>query len=141
MNIQELETVCRLNLPIKFFVLNNAGYGSIRSTQQGYFEGRFVASDASSGLTLPDICKLASAFGLQTAYLSDHCDIRKKVKHILATPGPVVCEVMIDPNQMTAPKVSSRQRPDGKMESMPMEDMMPLLSRREFHDRMHAFQT
>jgi len=140
MNIQELETVHRLNLPIKFFVLNNAGYGSIRSTQQGYFEGRYVASDASSGLTLPDICNVASAFGLHTEKLFDHCDIREKVKHILDISGPVVCEVMINPNQATAPKVSSRQRSDGKMESMPMEDMTPLLPRSEFNSRMNIFQ-
>ena len=37
LNIQELETISRLNLPIKFFVLNNQGYGSIRSTQRAYF--------------------------------------------------------------------------------------------------------
>ena len=32
-NIQELETVARLNLPIKFFVFNNDGYASIRASQ------------------------------------------------------------------------------------------------------------
>jgi len=140
MNIQELETVHRLNLPIKFFVLNNAGYGSIRSTQLSFFDGRYVASDASSGLTLPDICKLAKAFGLQTARLTDHSDIKIKVQQILDSPGPLVCEVMVNPNQVTAPKVMSHRCSDGKMESMPMEDMTPLLSRREFHDRMNTFQ-
>ena len=39
MNIQELETVKRLNLPIKFFVLNNGGYVSIQTTQKNYFDG------------------------------------------------------------------------------------------------------
>ena len=37
MNSQELETVRRLNLPIKFFVLNNDGYGSIRATSAPIF--------------------------------------------------------------------------------------------------------
>src|SRR5208337_4867887 len=59
MNIQELEVVRRLNLPIKFFVLNNNGYGSIRQTQNAYFKGRLVASDPSSGLTLPDFVRVA----------------------------------------------------------------------------------
>jgi len=33
MNIQELEVVRRLNLPLKFFILDNGGYGSIRQSQ------------------------------------------------------------------------------------------------------------
>ncbi len=36
-NIQELETASRLNLPVKFFILNNDGYASIRASQTGYF--------------------------------------------------------------------------------------------------------
>ncbi len=67
MNLQELETVRRLNLPIKFFVLNNGGYASIRATQEHYFAGRLVASSPASGLTLPDTQKLAQAYGIPTA--------------------------------------------------------------------------
>ena len=66
MNIQELETVKRLNLPIKFFVLNNRGYASIRNTQTNYFSARFVGSDEKSGLSLPDAEKVAKAFGLHS---------------------------------------------------------------------------
>jgi len=36
-NIQELETIRRLQLPIKFFVMNNDGYSSIRASQKAYF--------------------------------------------------------------------------------------------------------
>jgi len=136
MNVQELETVHRLQLPIKFFVLNNSGYASIRTTQQGYFDGRYVASDSSSGLTLPDIDRVAQAFGLASTRLDTHHNIKEEVRKILDMSGPVVCEVMIDPNQVTAPKVSSRQRADGQMESMPMEDMAPFLPRVEFNRRM-----
>ncbi len=39
-NIQELETVARLGLPIKYFVLNNDGYSSIRASQSNYFGRR-----------------------------------------------------------------------------------------------------
>ena len=37
-NVQELETAARLKLPVKFFVLNNDGYASIRASQTGYFD-------------------------------------------------------------------------------------------------------
>ena len=57
MNIQELETVRRLGLPIKFFIIDNNGYASIRSSQRGYFN-RLTGADATSGMTL-----VASASG------------------------------------------------------------------------------
>jgi acetolactate synthase I/II/III large subunit len=54
LNTQELETISRLDLNIKFFVLNNNGYASIRNMQNNYFCGRLIGSTPESGLTLPD---------------------------------------------------------------------------------------
>ena len=53
MNIQELETVARLNLQIKIFVLDNGGYTSIANTQNAFFGGDHIGVDAKSGLTFP----------------------------------------------------------------------------------------
>jgi acetolactate synthase-1/2/3 large subunit len=136
MNIQELETVKRLNLPIKFFVLNNGGYVSIQTTQKNYFDSYYVGSSAASGLTLPDITSVAKSFGLATARLKSHYHIREKIREILQMKGPVVCEVMVSPDQITAPRVSSKQRQDGSMVSMPMEDLWPFLDRKEFEANM-----
>ncbi len=136
LNIQEFETLRRLNLPLKLFVLNNNGYASIRSTQKAYFDGRYVASGPDSGLTLPDVTKVAAAYGLPTAEIRDHSDIRGQVRRILDREGPVVCDVHITPSQTTAPRVSSRQRADGMMESAPMEDLWPFLDRDDFRRQM-----
>ncbi|HOO36934.1 MAG TPA: thiamine pyrophosphate-binding protein [Deltaproteobacteria bacterium] len=139
MNIQELETVKRLNLPIKFFVLNNGGYVSIQTTQKNYFAGHYVGSSAASGLTLPDIQSVARSFGLATTCLKNHDDIREKIRDILQTPVPVVCEVMVSSDQVTAPRVASRQRKDGGMETIPMEDLWPFLDRQELKSNMVTF--
>ncbi len=136
MNIQELEVVRRENLPIKFFVLNNQGYVSIQMTQKNYFNSRFVASTRQSGLTLPDYKKLAKAFGIPVFQLKNHKDIRAKVRKILNTRGPVVCEVMVSPDQTTAPRISSKQQADGSMVTLPMEDLWPFLDREELERNM-----
>ncbi|HUB33112.1 MAG TPA: thiamine pyrophosphate-binding protein [Bryobacteraceae bacterium] len=136
MNSQELETVRRLNLPIKIFVLNNNGYGSIRATQRTYFQSRFVASHPSGGLTLPDTLRIAAAYGIAGRRIADHAGLREAVREVLDSPGPMVCEVMISPEQFTAPRVSSAQRADGSMVSKPMEDMWPFLERDEFAANM-----
>ncbi|MGP8247455.1 MAG: thiamine pyrophosphate-binding protein [Bryobacteraceae bacterium] len=132
LNVQELETVRRLNLPIKFFVLSNGGYASIMATQRNYFQGRFVGSEPSSGLTLPDIEKVAAAFGLPTAHIHNHTDLRRGVRAVLSRDGPIVCAVDTSAEQPTTPRVTSSIRPDGAIVSKPMEDMWPFLSREEF---------
>lgn len=136
MNVQELEVVRRLDLPIKFFVLNNGGYVSIQNTQKNYFNGNYVASSASSGLTLPDITSVAKAFGIPTARLKNHTGIREKIRDILQKEGPMVCEVIVSPDQATSPRVSSKQCADGSMVSLPMEDLWPFLDRKEFKANM-----
>ncbi len=136
MNIQELETVKRLNLPIKFFVLNNEGYASIRATQRNYFAGHLVASSPESGLTLPDTGKLANAYGINSFQIKNHTHIRQQVREILESTGPVVCEVIVTPKQVTAPRLASEIRPDGRMISKPLEDLWPFLDREEFASNM-----
>ena len=131
MNIQELEVVRRLQLPIKFFVINNLGYASIRASQSAYF-GRLTGADATSGLTLPDVTKLAAAYGIATARIASLDEARRVIPQVLAAGGPVVCEVMTLPDEVRSPRVAAMQRPDGSMVSKPLEDMWPYLDRREF---------
>jgi len=136
MNIQELETVRRLQLPIKFFVLNNGGYGSIRATQKSHFQGHLVGCTPASGLTLPDISALAKSFGIPTARLESHATLRDQVRQVLETPGPVVCEVIVSPDQPTAPRVVTQQKEDGSIVSSPIEDLWPFLDRKEWETNM-----
>jgi len=136
MNIQELETVARLDLPIKYFVLNNQGYASIRTMQRNHFQGNLVGCDAGSGLSLPDTVKVAAAYGIRTARIDDHAGLRDGIREVLDAPGPVVCEVMTDPNLTTTPRASSAVRADGSMVSKPLEDLWPFLDREEFRSNM-----
>ena len=136
MNSQELEVIRRLNLPVKIFVLNNSGYGSIRISQRNYFGGLFTASSPESGASLPDIGLVAKAYGIPSRRISNHDRIDEQVSEILDADGPVICEVVVDPDQVTAPKLSSMQRPDGTMVSKPLEDLWPFLDREEFRANM-----
>jgi acetolactate synthase I/II/III large subunit len=136
MNIQELEIIRRLNLPIKFFVLDNNGYGSIRQSQNAYFQGRYVASEPSSGLTLPDLTKVVASYGIEVCEIQSHAGLEAMVDNVLGHTRPVVCIVRITPAQITVPRVTSGQRADGSMYSRPMEDMAPLLDRAEFLENM-----
>ena len=138
-NIQELETVRSNNLNLRIFVLNNAGYESIRTTQTNWFEGRFVGSDFASGIGNPDFAKLADAYGLGYARLANPAALAETVREVLSHDGSMICEVMVSPDQPRTPRASSYKREDGTMESRPIEDLFPFLPREEIHANMHMF--
>jgi acetolactate synthase-1/2/3 large subunit len=136
MNIQELATVAHHKLPVKFFVLNNNGYEAIRGTQKGFFGGPNIGCDAATGLTLPDLLAVAKAYGLGTARIDDQTDLAGQVKRVLEMPGPVICDVMVIPEEARAPRVTSVQLADGTFASKPLEDLWPFLDRDEFGKNM-----
>ena len=131
LNIQELQTIVHYKLPIKLFVFANEGYVSIKHTMKTYF-GHLAACDPASGVSCPDTYKIAGAYGLPHEMIGNHAELRQKIKGILATPGPMVIEVKVDPMQPFVPKVTSERLPDGKMVSKPLDDMYPFLDRETY---------
>ncbi len=134
-NIQEFQTLSRLQLPIKIFILNNNGYGSIKSMQENHFSGRYVCCNPESGLSLPDTRRVAAAYGLQTNRIKSGKDLKEKVTEVIDTRGSVICEVVTD-DTPTAPRASSQVLPDGRIVSKPLEDLWPFLDREEFRKNM-----
>lgn len=95
-----------------------------------------MACDPSSGLTLPSVSAIASAYKIQNNSIADHQGISRSVGEALNSQGPFICEVMTDPNLVTAPRLSSEVRQDGSIVSKPLEDLWPFLDRKEFYENM-----
>lgn len=134
MNIQEFQTICHHALPIKVFVMNNGGYLSIRLTQSTFFQ-RFVGESPFSGVTFPDIVKVASAYGLPAARIERE-NFTSMVEWALSHPGPVVCDVVLDETQAFEPRLKARELPDGTIVSPALEDMFPFLERDELLENL-----
>ncbi|MCY7281438.1 MAG: thiamine pyrophosphate-binding protein [Sphingomonas bacterium] len=135
-NLQELQTIVGQRIPAKIFLYNNSGYHSIRQSQQAYFDGFSVGCGPDSGITFPDFEKIAAAFGLSYARVSEHDDMARAIDATLKAPGAAMCEIMVDKTQNFAPKVSSRRLEDGSMVTAPMEDMAPFLPRDELAEAL-----
>jgi acetolactate synthase-1/2/3 large subunit len=131
-NIQELETISRLRLPIKFFVLNNDGYSSIRASQKAYFGEANIGADRKTGLTIPNLTRVGAAFGLNTVVIESQNHLHNEVRRVLDMEGPVLCDVQVLQDEVRAPRLQSYQRPDGSFVSKPLEDLFPFLPRDEF---------
>lgn len=136
MNIQELETIRRLNLPVKIFVLNNQGYAQIHATQKNIFGGHYVACDEESNLTLSPVLDVAKAYRLKTVQIVHNSELEEKVREVLEYEGPVICEVMVPIELSALPKQVSYKRQDGQMESLPLEYMNPMLPEEEMRENM-----
>lgn len=136
MNIQELQTLVHYNLPVKLFVWNNDGYLSIRATQSKFFEGRFIGTDKSSGVSFPDTEKIANAYGIRYFRVAESGKLDSVLDEVLAHPEAVICEVMCLRDQEIVPTVASIRKDDGTMVSKPLEDMYPFLDREEFRREM-----
>jgi acetolactate synthase-1/2/3 large subunit len=136
LNIQELATVAHLGLPIKFFVLNNGGYASIRASQTNYFGAPTIGCSETTGITLPDLHKIANSYGIAAVSIEDQTDLYSSVRQVLDLPGPVICDVKVIPDEQRAPRLSSAQRLDGSFVSKPLEDLWPFLDHDELLSNM-----
>ena len=136
LNIQELQTIKHYNLPVKLIVWNNNGYLSIRATQNKFFDGRRIGTDPESGVSFPEVEKIAKAYDLPYVKINNAVELREKLSNVISTFGPVICEVMCPENQEIIPAVSAVKNDDGSMTSKPIEDMYPFLERDEFLNEM-----
>lgn len=126
LNIQELATLKTLNLPIAVVVMNNQGYASIRNTQRNYFSARYIGSDSSSCLEIPDLAKVASSFGIESRSGKNLSDLKEFITGLTFS-GPSLMNFYLITDEALSPKVSAIPQADGSMISMPLEDMTPLL--------------
>lgn len=136
MTIHELATIMHHKLPVKLFIFNNGGYLTIKQTQELGFEGRIMGSTAESGISFPDMLKLAEAHGFKTLRLQSHKNLKERIQEVLNSDGPFVCELMLDPDQLQAPKAVNRRNADGTMKQTSLEDSYPFLDPKEIEDNM-----
>ena len=124
-NLQELATVAVNQLNLKIFLFCNEGYASIRMTQKNYFEGAYLGCDVNSGLGFPDWQLLAQAYQIPCAQLGPDWSSDSSFLALWKSKGPALFLVPLHPEQTYYPKITSRVRESGGMESCPLHLMTP----------------
>ena len=139
MNLQELQTIVHNNLNIKIFWINNDGYHSIKQTQNLMFKAKekgFCGANGVSGISFPSAEKIAYAYNIPFFKISDIEQMPTVLSDVLATNGPVICEVVTNPNETFEPKLQSKLLDDGKFFTPSLEDMYPFLSEEEMRENI-----
>lgn len=134
MNLQELQTIVHNKLPAKIIVFNNNGYLLIRHTQKNFMDGRFIGECADTGVSFPNMKKIAKAYGIPYMRISKLSELDAKLTSLMKHEGNVICEIMTPANQLLIPRVASKKLDDGTMVSMPYDDMFPFLPRDEYQE-------
>lgn len=129
LNIQELASIRGMNLPIKIFVNGNGGYLSIMNMQRNHFDGNFVGANDASHLYIPDILKVAEAYGLKVFEIKTHGETSTVISKALRAEGPTLCYVHMKDDVPIQPKVMSRVAENGSMISGTLRDLWPFLER------------
>jgi len=93
MNIQELATVARCQLPIKMILLDNSTLGMVRQWQELFFDRNYSEIDLSDN---PDFAALCRVFRIPAIKLERREDTEAALRELLATPGPAMLHVVID---------------------------------------------
>lgn len=93
MNVQELGTVKRKQLPLKIVLLDNQRLGMVRQWQQLFFQERYSETTLTDN---PDFLMLASAFGIPGQHITRKDQVEAALDTMLSSQGPYLLHVSID---------------------------------------------
>ena len=137
MNLQELSTVVGYKLPVKIIVVNNEGYHSIKQTQRAYFADNVFGTSPNDGVCLPDFVALGTAMGILSHRVGSMSAWNSElVQMLLRSDLPALIEVIVDPDQMFAPKLAARKLEDGTLLAPSLEYMSPFLPDEEMEQNI-----
>lgn len=103
MNMNEMATAVRNNLPIVEIIIDNRVLGMVRQWQDLFYEKRYsetVLDDAT------DYVKIAEAFGAKAYRVSTPAAYKKALTAALKADGPVLIDCVIDQDDKVWPMVA-----------------------------------
>lgn len=128
MNIQELETVKRENLPIKIFILNNRVLGKISETQHYNHNDRFAATAECGGYTVPDFQKISEAYGIKAVKLSSYDEL-DDYKDWFEDNEPCLFDISLPEEAFLTPKIKFETgEMSPKLDNQSYMEVMSILS-------------
>ena len=102
MNIQELNAVVNLKLPMIIFVFNNKSLGMIKQFQHLYFDNHYCDTDECCGYHSINFVQVAKAYGINSLNINENMvDWREKIQNILNSPIKLPLLVQLDMDYQT----------------------------------------
>jgi acetolactate synthase-1/2/3 large subunit len=102
MNIQELGTLKRRQIPVKMVLLNNQRLGMVRQWQSLFFDGRHSETILDDN---PDFVMLAKAFDIPGKTITKKEEVEPALKEMLESKTSYLLHVLIDEEENVWPLV------------------------------------
>ena len=112
-NIQELDTIKRLNLNITIIVLNNRALGMVKNFQDMYFDGRDYST--KRGYSCPNFEKIADSYGITSLKITDFSGFEKAMVEMKNTKGPLLVNVCMDNTFECRPRLTFGTKLDSQI--------------------------
>ena len=106
MNIQELSTAVKYNLPVKVAILNNGFLGMVRQWQELFYDKRYAHTLLDGN---PDFVQVAKAYGADGFLVTEKKDVRPIIEKAISINGPVVIDFRVDPEENVFPMIPAGQ--------------------------------
>ena len=103
MTLCELATIVQEKVDVKIAVINNGYLGMVRQWQEFFYEKRYAATP----LVNPDFAKLADAYGIRSARVSDRKDVIPTVQEARKHPGPMLIDFRVQQEDSVYPMVAA----------------------------------
>lgn len=129
MNLQELQTVQHLKLPIIILMFNNSGYLTIKHTHHALYssQGNATATDSNNGVSFPDFKKVALAFNYDYKYIDDKLSLENFLQSLASIKSSIFVEIKMPQYQELIPKMAVQINEKGEMYTPSLEHMYPYL--------------
>jgi acetolactate synthase-1/2/3 large subunit len=92
-NIQELDTLARLQLDVRIVVMNNTSLGMVKNFQDLYFEGRDQST--RTGYSAPDFVRVAQAYNIEATRVAEPGELESALQALKGRRGPFLLELMM----------------------------------------------
>ena len=102
MTMCELATMVENNIPVKIAILNNGFLGMVRQWQEIFYDRSYVATGYSGN---PDFVKLAEAFGVFGARVTDKSQVRSTIMDAMAFDGPAIVDFVVEQEENVYPMI------------------------------------
>ena len=104
MTMCELATMVENQIPVKIAIMNNGFLGMVRQWQELFYERSYVATHYTGN---PDFVKLADAFGVFGARVTDKSQVRSALIDAMAFDGPAIVDFVVEQEENVYPMIPS----------------------------------
>lgn len=134
LNIQELQTIKYYNINAKMFIFSNSGYAAIATMQDRNFNSHYVGSTYESGVSMPNLSKISSAYDIPYFRIENNSEIDNIVKEVMDIEGPVICEFIGSIKFDEIPKCISFVNENGERVSAKLENPYPFMEEKKLEE-------